>query len=116
MKIIDKPWGYENIFAHTKDYVGKILVINPNSKLSLQYHNKKEETIYVIEGVLHLHVGKTEDDLKVLLLPEGYSYHITPKLIHRFEAKHNKVRLAEVSTTELNDVVRIKDDYGRKDS
>ena len=105
---VDKPWGYEHIWAKTDKYVGKLLHINPNSRLSLQYHNQKEETIYVIKGTLSLDL----EDSSMLLLP-GDTYHIPPGLVHRFGALDEEVELMEVSTTELNDVVRIQDDYKR---
>jgi quercetin dioxygenase-like cupin family protein len=106
--IVDKPWGYEHIWAKTDKYVGKLIHINPNSRLSLQYHNEKQETIYVLKGNLSLDL----EDSSMLLLP-GDTYHIPPGLVHRFGALDEEVELMEVSTTELNDVVRIQDDYKR---
>ncbi len=67
MRIVDKPWGHEEIWAETKDYVGKILEINPGHKLSRQYHNLKEETFRVLEGILTLEIGAKDD-------PESPSY------------------------------------------
>ncbi|MAG26172.1 cupin [Candidatus Pacearchaeota archaeon] len=114
-KIIKKPWGFEEIWAQTEGYVGKFLTIYPDNKLSLQYHEKKEETIRVISGDLFLHYG-THNHLKIDKLQSGDTFHITPGTVHRFEAKSTEVLLAEVSTPELLDVVRIEDDYGRADS
>lgn len=114
MKIVDKPWGHEEIWAHTKRYAGKILHINKGERLSLQFHEKKEETIYVLEGKLLLIFGESEDSLKEATLLPGDSKHIKPGLIHRFCAKDEDVRLVEVSTAELDDVIRLKDDHGRK--
>jgi mannose-6-phosphate isomerase len=108
VSIIPKPWGSEEIFAHTDKYVGKILYINANSKLSLQYHNKKTETIRVLSGTLHL-VTSSQDTY----LSEGDTVHITPGMVHRFCADEQPVVLIEVSTPELNDVVRLEDNYGR---
>jgi hypothetical protein len=110
MERIDKPWGYEVIWAKTDKYVGKILKIFPACKLSLQYHEKKTETIYVSDGVLELHLKD-----KVVTLFKGQSYHIEPNTIHRFACPKDSwgVELVEVSTPELDDVVRLQDDYGR---
>ena len=112
-KIIDKPWGREEIWAHTDQYAGKIIVIEPHSKLSLQYHEEKIETIRVLSGTLYLHYQLAGTELKVIQLLPSESKHIGSGTIHRFEAKDSQVILIEVSTTELDDVVRIEDDYGR---
>ena len=112
MQIVDKPWGHEKIWAKTDKYVGKFLYINSNSKLSLQYHVKKEETINVLEGRLYLHYGGKSGQ-KVTVLSPGESFHIKPKMVHRFEARDVPVILLEVSTPELHDVVRLEDDYER---
>lgn len=114
MVLITKPWGYENIWAESEKYVGKILYINKGSRLSLQLHEKKEETIYVLSGELLLIYGDKEEDLKEVRLKPGSSWHIYPGLIHRFCAEEEDVKLVEVSTTELDDVVRLSDDYNRK--
>ena len=108
--IVDKPWGFENRWAVNDKYVGKILHINQGHRLSLQYHRVKDETIYVLSGVLNLHL---EDHTEIL--SEGEFYRIEPGTIHRFEApKHGAdVVLIEVSTPELDDVVRLEDDYKR---
>tara|TARA_B100000424_G_C22945012_1_gene502923 strand:+ start:5521 stop:5868 length:348 start_codon:yes stop_codon:yes gene_type:complete len=111
-KRIEKPWGYEDIFAHTSYYVGKILFINKGHRLSRQYHEVKDETIYVISGALELQVGR-QDNCTVLKLSEGESFHVTPGTVHRFCAPYGDVKLMEVSTPELDDVVRLEDDYGR---
>ena len=110
---IEKPWGHEEIWAKTDSYVGKILVINKGNRLSLQYHNKKEETIRILSGKMTFHFGNAENNVKEILLNPGDTFHIKPGLIHRFEAKDDDVVLVEVSTTELDDVVRLKDDYNR---
>ncbi len=113
VKHVSKPWGHEEIWAHTNDYVGKILYINRNSKLSLQYHQHKEETIRVLRGRLYLHYGENKDSLQVMEMVEGDTYHVLPNHIHRFEARDEAVELVEVSTNHLSDVVRIEDDYSR---
>jgi len=109
---VNKPWGSEEIWAHTPRYVGKILYINPNSKLSLQYHNEKEETIRVLKGRLYLH-REVNKELIVTQLVEGDTFHIPTKTVHRFEAREEAVELVEVSTSQLDDVVRLQDDYER---
>lgn len=114
VKYVTKPWGHEEIWAHTEKYVGKILYINPNSKLSLQYHNEKEETIRVLKGTLYLHhEAKDSKDIVVTRMVEGDVYHVPVGTIHRFEAGDEAVELVEVSTTQLEDVVRLQDDYKR---
>ena len=109
---VDKPWGYELIWAKTDRYVGKILHIEGGQALSYQYHRVKEETIYVLSGTLTLHVADGDAEPRVVELHEGEVFHITPGLRHRFEAK-GAVDLLETSTTELDDVVRLEDRYGR---
>jgi quercetin dioxygenase-like cupin family protein len=109
---VEKPWGYELIWARTDRYVGKILHIEAGQALSYQYHRIKEETIYVLRGKLTLHVSDDDSAPSVLTLGEGDIFHITPGLRHRFEAKET-VDLLETSTPELDDVVRLEDRYGR---
>ena len=110
-KIINKPWGSESIWAKTKDYVGKILFINKGHRLSRQYHKVKEETILVKSGVLFLEIG--EDTIKHIELGPGETYHVKPGTVHRFCARKTDVVLIEVSTPEIEDVVRLEDDYDR---
>ena len=111
-----KPWGKEVIWAETKDYVGKLLYINEGHKLSLQYHEEKEETILVVSGTLELTVGgHGRRGISTLKLSEGDTYHVIPGTIHRFAATcGTNVVLAEVSTNYLDDVVRLEDDYDRE--
>jgi mannose-6-phosphate isomerase-like protein (cupin superfamily) len=108
---VEKPWGGEDIFAHTENYVGKILTINAGHALSRQYHEHKDETIYVLSGELVMEEGEG-DTLVRHVFPAGCSFHVTPGTIHRFIAEKDVV-LAEVSTPELDDVVRLEDRYGR---
>ena len=121
---IEKPWGYEEIWGDVPGkYLGKTLHINMRNRLSLQFHKEKEETIYVIRGVLTLIIGEwhsvddrmpNEKFVEVThKLGPGESYHIEPGVIHRFCADKGDVVLAEVSTYFPDDVVRIKDDYNR---
>ncbi len=109
---VPKPWGHELIFAKTARYVGKILHIKQGETLSLQYHNVKEETLFVVRGELKLTV-ESDGDRRELPLREGESFHIPPRLIHRMEAVVD-TDVAEVSTPELDDVVRLEDRYGRE--
>jgi len=109
---VSKPWGHELIFAKTARYVGKILHIKQGETLSLQYHNVKEETLFVVRGELKLTI-ESDGDRRVLPLREGESFHIPPRLIHRMEAVID-TDVAEVSTPELDDVVRLEDRYGRE--
>jgi mannose-6-phosphate isomerase-like protein (cupin superfamily) len=106
---IKKPWGHELIFANTKKYVGKLLVIERGHRLSLQYHNKKHESLLVLDGKLKLTLGK-----KTRTVGKGAAFTVPPKTVHRFEAAKGRVTLVEVSTPEIWDVVRLQDDYGRK--
>lgn len=110
--IIEKPWGYEYIWAKTDNYVGKILHIETGKKLSLQYHKVKDETILVKSGILKLTIG--QDNPKIFYVSSGQSHHIEPGTIHRMEAVQ-ECDVIEVSTPELDDVVRLEDDYGRSD-
>ena len=110
MRTVEKPWGFEKIWASTKDYVAKIIVINPEQRLSKQYHNTKEETVYVLEGVL-LNFDENDD---VHTYSPGEVFHVYPGQVHRFGAGPSSVRIVEVSTNHLDDVVRLEDDYGRK--
>jgi mannose-6-phosphate isomerase-like protein (cupin superfamily) len=108
---VPKPWGYELIFAKTGRYVGKILHINRGESLSLQYHEMKEETLFVVGGELELTV-ELDGDRRVIPLRAGEAFHIPPRLIHRMLAIED-TDVAEVSTPELDDVIRLEDRYGR---
>jgi mannose-6-phosphate isomerase-like protein (cupin superfamily) len=112
MRKIDKPWGYEVVWAETDRYVGKVLHINHGYSLSLQYHRVKEETLLVKTGTLTLQLGRNES-MKILKLKSGDVQHIVPGLIHRMSAEDGDVEIVEVSTPELDDVVRLEDRYGR---
>ena len=108
---VPKPWGYELIFAKTDRYCGKILHINRGESLSLQYHEIKEETLFVVSGELKLTI-EVSGDRRDLRLRAGEAFHIRPGMIHRMEAMED-TDVAEVSTPELDDVVRLEDRYGR---
>lgn len=116
MKLVQKPWGHEEIWAETTNYVGKVLFVNPGHRLSRQYHNFKEETFRVLFGVLTLEIG-TGDDIKTHTLYQSQSFHCPPGTIHRMvcdkELNNFAVQVLEVSTNHLDDVVRLEDDYKR---
>ena len=112
-RIVDKPWGNELIWAQTDRYVGKILHIKKGHSLSLQYHNKKDETVMVLSGKMEfVHYRDGEAPQTTVLLPRQ-PFHVTPLLRHRMIALED-TDVVEVSTTELDDVVRLEDKYGRE--
>ena len=115
--IIEKPWGHEEIWAQTSRYAGKILFIKKGHRLSRQYHRVKEETIMVQEGVLTCEEGPRSEGESLIrhTLLAGDVFHVRPGTIHRFCAEETDVRLIEVSTAEIQDVVRLEDDYRRID-
>ncbi len=111
---VEKPWGYEDRWAITEKYLGKVLFIKRGHRLSLQYHEQKDETVYVQYGHLHLWVGDKQKQ-KIVNLKQGESYRILPGVVHRFEAPSDQdAILLEVSTPEIDDVVRLEDDYNRE--
>tara|TARA_B100001123_G_scaffold229685_1_gene258352 strand:- start:1033 stop:1407 length:375 start_codon:yes stop_codon:yes gene_type:complete len=113
-KIIEKPWGHEEIIIHTSKYVMKKIFIEAGQRLSKQFHNEKDETVYVYRGVLHLDLSIDEGESNIRKLQEGETWRILPRTIHRFCAPPDEgVELFEVSTPELEDVFRLSDDYGR---
>ena len=112
-KRVEKPWGYEIIWATTDRYVGKILHIEAGEALSLQYHEVKEETLRLLAGRLRLDVGDHESALTTLELGPGETIHMPPQRRHRLTALE-ACDVLEVSTPELDDVVRLSDRYGRE--
>jgi Mannose-6-phosphate isomerase len=110
---VDKPWGHELIWAHTDRYVGKILVIEAGKRLSLQRHLVKDESILVSSGRLRLTLEDDDGTVRVEDLAPGDHRHVATGRIHRYEALE-RCTLIEVSTTELDDVVRLEDDFGRQ--
>lgn len=106
-KIVKKPWGREIWIANEKEYAGKILEIKRGFHTSLHYHKEKKETMYILEGRAKIKSKKDEISLKA-----GQSIVVNPKEIHRIIAETN-VKILEVSTSQLDDVVRIEDKYGR---
>lgn len=107
-----KPWGEEIWFAHTKTYAGKILKVKKGHRLSLQYHEKKEETQYIYKGKVKFTFGTDEQFLQEKIMQEGDKIDIAPYTIHRIYAIEDS-EIFEVSTPELDDVVKLDDDYGR---
>lgn len=112
--LIEKPWGYEVIWASTDRYVGKIIHVKAGEALSLQYHRQKDETLYLLTGSLRFWAGPSVGHLEELVLEEGDSIRIRPGTVHRMEALTD-VDVLEASTPELDDVVRLEDRYGRVD-
>lgn len=114
IQIKEKPWGREIWFANTAGYVGKILEVKKGGRLSLQYHEQKTETQYLFSGKVKLTVGTKQNELKEVILNPGDKYDIFPYTIHRIEGLEDS-SIFEVSTSQLTDVVRLADDYGRPD-
>jgi mannose-6-phosphate isomerase len=108
---VEKPWGHEIIYAHTERYAGKILFIRAGERLSLQFHRRKEETIYILSGGLDF-VVEEGGKLVTRVLSPGEAFHIPPGVRHRMIARVD-TEVAEVSSPELDDVVRLEDVYGR---
>lgn len=109
---VPKPWGHETIWAHSNRYVGKILHINAGHALSVQYHNRKDETVHLLSGELIYRV-RLGDKLEDVVLTRGQSFRITPGTVHQMEAVTD-CDVLEASTNELDDVVRLEDRYGRE--
>ena len=108
---VDKPWGYELVWARTDRYVGKILHVKAGHVLSLQYHNQKDETMHVLQGELILRT-RPGTELVARAFKAGETVHIPAKLVHQIEAVVDSDVL-EASTPELDDLVRLQDRYGR---
>jgi len=111
-KRVEKPWGHELIWAETERYVGKILHVKAGHALSLQYHERKDETIHLLRGRMKFWAGPAVDALEEVVLQMGESYRVTPGTVHRMEAVTD-VDILEASTADLDDVVRLEDRYGR---
>ncbi len=109
---VDKPWGHEIIWAHTDRYVGKVLHVKAGHALSLQYHERKDETIHLLNGEMKFFAGPSVEELKEVSLKAGESFHVTVGTVHRMEAVTD-VDILEASTPDLDDVVRLEDRYGR---
>ena len=112
IKNVQKPWGYEIWWALTDKYVGKILHINKGQSLSYQYHNVKDETIYLYSGEMILEIEEVGKPREIIRLLSGDAIRITPLTRHRMTAAED-CDVLEVSTPEVEDVVRLEDKYGR---
>jgi mannose-6-phosphate isomerase len=111
---VPKPWGYEIIWAKTDEYVGKILHVTAGQALSIQYHNKKDETVHLLSGEMIYWVKLPgSDQLQDMRLKQGESFRIAPHTVHYIEAVTD-CDVLEASTSHLDDVVRLKDRYGRE--
>jgi mannose-6-phosphate isomerase len=110
---VEKPWGYELHWAKTDRYVGKVLHVKAGHALSLQYHNRKDETIYLYSGRMLFEIGQQNGPLEKREMKPGDTVHVTPKTVHRMTAIED-CDILEVSTPDLDDVVRIEDRYGRE--
>ena len=113
LKYVPKPWGHEIWFGMQNEYVGKILHINKGHRYSLQYHEKKKETQYLLTGKVKFTLGKDIDNLQEIILLPGDKLDVYPGDIHRAEGLEDS-QILEVSTNHLNDVVKLADDYGRR--
>lgn len=113
MQRIDKPWGYEELIEHNDKYVVKRLKMNRGHKCSIQYHEIKTETVYVLSGALKVYIGDKLEDLHEIVMKPHDALTLEPFKIHRMEAIEDCVYL-EASTPELDDVVRLRDEYGRE--
>jgi mannose-6-phosphate isomerase-like protein (cupin superfamily) len=113
VQIKPKPWGREIWFAQNDNYAGKILELTKGHRYSLQYHEQKKETQYIYSGKIKMHYGNNEENIKHIILNPGDKFDVLPYTIHRAQALEDS-KIFEVSTPELDDVVKLHDDYGRK--
>lgn len=109
---VDKPWGYELRWAITERYIGKVLHVNKGEALSLQYHEHKDEYQYIVKGVIDMELGGPDGKLTKHRMSAGDTLHIAPGTRHRMTAVED-TDIFEVSTPEIDDVVRLEDRYGR---
>jgi mannose-6-phosphate isomerase len=109
---VDKPWGYELRWGITDRYAGKVLHVNKGEALSLQYHERKDEFQYVVKGAVDIELGGPDGGLTTHRMKAGDTLHITPGTRHRLTAIED-TDIFEVSTSEVDDVVRLEDRYGR---
>ena len=109
---VEKPWGYELHWALTDRYCGKVLVVHAGEQLSLQYHERKDETLFLQQGRAEVRIGASLDVLEAAVVEAGTAFHVPPGTIHHVRALEECVFL-EASTPELDDVVRLEDRYGR---
>jgi mannose-6-phosphate isomerase len=112
VKRVDKPWGYELVYASTDRYSGKVIFIRAGEQLSLQFHREKDETIYVQSGRVEFEIGDPGKPVDREVVGPGRAFHLPPGTVHRLRALEDTVIL-EASTPQLDDVVRLEDRYGR---
>ena len=112
MKIIEKPWGKEEVVEINDNYMVKKLTMWKGHRCSLQYHNYKKETIYVLSGQLRIYIGTSAKDLSSKVYSANQTNTLSPGTVHRMEGEEDCVYL-EASTPQMEDVVRIEDDYNR---
>ncbi len=112
LEYVEKPWGYERLWALNQHYAAKVLFIRAGESLSLQYHETKDETIRIASGRIRFRFGTSVDELETTILEPGMSFAIPPRLVHQMEALED-CTVIEVSTSQLADVVRLEDRYGR---
>jgi mannose-6-phosphate isomerase len=111
---VEKPWGYELIWAKTDRYAGKILFVKAGEALSLQFHKRKDESWYVLEGRAELELGRAGEAVPTKeVVGPGAAFHFEPGTVHRVRALAD-TSILEVSTPELDDVIRLEDSYGRE--
>jgi mannose-6-phosphate isomerase-like protein (cupin superfamily) len=108
----EKPWGYELLYALTPQYAGKLLFVKKGYRLSLQYHQQKDESMYLLQGKVKFSVQPQNGEMTETVGEPGYCIHLPPMTTHRIEALED-ASILEVSTPQLGDVVRLQDDYGR---
>ncbi|HET9544665.1 MAG TPA: cupin domain-containing protein [Gaiellaceae bacterium] len=109
---VEKPWGHEILFARSETYCGKVIFVRAGEQLSLQFHRVKDETIYVHSGRIELEIGDPGGPLDTEVVGPGRSFRLRPGVVHRWRALEDSVVL-EASTPDLDDVVRLEDNYGR---
>ncbi len=110
---VEKPWGWELVWAESDRYAGKLLFVRAGQALSLQYHERKDESWYVQSGRAALELGRVGYELEEQEIGPGDTFHFAPGTVHRVRALDDTL-IVEVSTPELDDVVRLADDYGRE--
>lgn len=110
---VEKPWGWELVWAEADDYVGKLLFVRAGESLSLQYHELKDESWLVQEGRARLELGDVGGELEAFEIAPGDAFHFRPRTVHRVTALEDTL-VIEVSTTQLDDVIRLEDRYGRE--
>jgi len=110
---VEKPWGWELVWAEADDYVGKLLFVRAGESLSLQYHEVKDESWLVHDGRARLELGDVGGQLETIEIASGDAFHVRPRTVHRVTALEDTL-VFEVSTTQLGDVIRLEDRYGRE--